>query len=1262
MSSGTLGDADASERKSSMRATAKARPITLAHRRVILALVATFALTALPASASAAAPELLWQSPEDGLIGSGAGQLDHPNGIVANPNTGHLYVADRFNARVSEFDAWGEFVKAWGWGVADGASELQTCGQKATPPTATCLKGIGGSGSGQFGVGSGTGPFGGIALDPAGNVYVGDMENFRVEKFDSEGNFLLMFGGGVNETTSGNVCTAASDDVCRKGAQGEGDGQFTGGPRNYIAAGPAGTIFVGDNKGRIQEFDTSGAFKSKVILEGELGGERVLSLAIDGAGNFYVASSADKKHLRKFSPAGILLSTIAVELVGESQLALDGAGNLYVVAHKDELFNEHYEVVEFGPDGSPIIPPGSGFAVLDENGIGLVGLAANTVTAAGDLNIYVTATNANSISFVSAYGPPPDKWLPPKVPPEITSQYAVSVDSGEALLQSKINPRFWADTSYYVEYGTGKCSEGGCTNLQPIPPGDQLGAGVISEIVTTEGLALSGLAPGTTYHYRFVAQSGGSEGQPVRGVGGKVGVDGNEASFTTPLIAPIEADTCANAAFRTAASAKLADCRAYEMVSPIDKNNSDIIPLINVNSSLVLLDQSSTSGEALTYTTSQGFGDAKSAPYSSQYIASRGADGWQSHGISPPAGLSPLEIGQRIDLEFRFFSEDLCTGVLRHSTEPPLAPGAVKGYVNVYRRQNCGEEAYTALSTSQPPNISPETFTPEVQAVSPDGRCTVYYADDQLTPEANPGSKPAGSNRQLYESCGEGLHLISVLPDGTASKGESSAGTSNQSLLAIRSNNLTNAVSEDGSRVYWTANKQGPGKLYVRVNAEQEQSKISSGGNCTQPVKACTIKVSETVSGAVAHFWSASADGSTALFTIQEEASPLNGNLYAYDLASNSSTLIAGKVAGVVGAGEDASRVYFASREALTGANAEGRSPSAGKPNLYLFDATKSGIDRYRFIATLADADVQAKGVLELLPVNFEPFKKTSRVSPDGRSAAFMSRASLTGYDNVDLQSGQADAEVFVYDAGANGDGGELHCASCNPTGQRPSGRHLLVEGQLSGTWAAALLPPYATELYGSRVISEDGNRVFFNSFESLVPRGDANGKADVYQWEAPGTGSCEEESPAFSSANGGCISLISSGESPTDSVFLDASPSGDDVFFATASSLLPQDPGLIDIYDARAGGGYPPPEPLPAQCEGDACQGPPAAPNDPTPASSSFEGAGNPRPGATKPRCPKGKRSVRRGGKARCVRPQRKKAAKRNQKQRTNDKRRTAR
>jgi hypothetical protein len=91
-----------------------------------------------------------------------------------------------------------------------------------------------------------------------------------------------------------------------------------------------------------------------------------------------------------------------------------------------------------------------------------------------------------------------------------------------------------------------------------------------------------------------------------------------------------------------------------------------------------------------------------------------------------------------------------------------------------------------------------------------------------------------------------------------------------------------------------------------------------------------------------------------------------------------------------------------------------------------------------------------------------------------------------------------------------------------------------------------------------------------------------------------------------------GCLSLISSGKGGGDAEFLDASASGSDVFFTTASSLVPQDPGLIDIYDAREGGGFPPPAAEKPPCEGEACQSPPAAPQDPTPASSGFEGQGN--------------------------------------------------
>ena len=63
--------------------------------------------------------------------------------------------------------------------------------------------------------------------------------------------------------------------------------------------------------------------------------------------------------------------------------------------------------------------------------------------------------------------------------------------------------------------------------------------------------------------------------------------------------------------------------------------------------------------------------------------------------------------------------------------------------------------------------------------------------------------------------------------------------------------------------------------------------------------------------------------------------------------------------------------------------------------------------------------------------------RMTARVSPDGRYLAFMSARSLTGYDNLDANSGQPDEEVFLY---RRRKPGGLVCASCDPTGARPVG------------------------------------------------------------------------------------------------------------------------------------------------------------------------------------------------------------------------------
>jgi len=432
--------------------------------------------------------------------------------------------------------------------------------------------------------------------------------------------------------------------------------------------------------------------------------------------------------------------------------------------------------------------------------------------------------------------------------------------------------------------------------------------------------------------------------------------------------------------------------------------------------------------------------------------------------------------------------------------------------------------------------------------------------------------------------------------------------------------------------------------LSAKVTKSETGAVLIGAGKCTEADKACTIAVSKTAEKqagtSASHFWTAAEDGSRVIFTtgaIQiESATAIKGakaGLYEFEVDSGATQKIAGKAIGVLGASADGARVYFVSGEALSGAaaNAEGAEAIEGQPNLYLHEAGAGGGSE-RFIGVLTEADVKSLPIGSITSATAaEPVSHNARVSPDGLHATFMSTAPLSGYDSTDGQNGQADNEVFVYDAIANGGAGELHCASCNPGGSRPVG----INAGSSGNpfWIAGQIPGAQDTLYSSRVLSDDGSRLFFESPEALVAR-DTNGRIDVYEWEQAGTGSCRESDLTYSAVSGGCVDLISSGQSKRDSAFIDASPDGHDVFIATLSSLISSDYGLVDIYDARVDGGFPEPEPPAPGCEGEACQGTPEAPNDPTPASSSFEGAGNVREEAPAGRKPCAKGKVRRHGK----------------------------
>jgi hypothetical protein len=377
-------------------------------------------------------------------------------------------------------------------------------------------------------------------------------------------------------------------------------------------------------------------------------------------------------------------------------------------------------------------------------------------------------------------------------------------------------------------------------------------------------------------------------------------------------------------------------------------------------------------------------------------------------------------------------------------------------------------------------------------------------------------------------------------------------------------------------------------------------------------------------------------DGTHLYWSVNGEAPTNPGNdLYRYqagatppltDLTAEPSGNGA-EVQGVLGTSEDGSYVYFAANGALDddgkatpGDCKTGTTVIAvtGQCNIYLWhDGTITFIARIepnKIIEASAHGDDSE--ALDWAPYydaprgGEPPNPKRALVSPDGTTLAFISREKLTDYEN------RGTAELYHYHAGS-----EIICASCNPTRAAPPSRAEAVGYQgvtLGSPFFPGLAPKNNSTLATStRFLAAQGNRLFFESPEALVASdtsaaagctraaagtnlGAISSCLDVYEWEAPGTGTCTEGGPAYSAANQGCLYLISPGKPGIGpAIFADASESGEDVYFFSRAQLVGQDADhLIDVYDARAGGGLTAQNPLSLPvCEVEGCKPQPTPP-----------------------------------------------------------------
>jgi hypothetical protein len=216
------------------------------------------------------------------------------------------------------------------------------------------------------GVGSGSGGLSLVAAAPevagsgvgvdgvSGDVFVADGGNHRVDEFSPSGVFVRMFGGEVDKTTKGNVCTAASGDTCGPGVSGSSSGEFEDPAFVAVDEGSGGgqdiyVADVGDNA--VSRFDAEGNLVASwgdgglgESADGQLTGTKELGsfgepagIAVDEAGDLWVyvggTAVASNNHMYEFDRAGALQRVLIDEghQGGYSPrgIAVDAVGDLY---------------------------------------------------------------------------------------------------------------------------------------------------------------------------------------------------------------------------------------------------------------------------------------------------------------------------------------------------------------------------------------------------------------------------------------------------------------------------------------------------------------------------------------------------------------------------------------------------------------------------------------------------------------------------------------------------------------------------------------------------------------------------------------------------------------------------------------------------------------------------------------------------------------------------------------------------------------------
>lgn len=664
----------------------------------------------------------------------------------------------------------------------------------------------------------------------------------------------------------------------------------------------------------------------------------------------------------------------------------------------------------------------------------------------------------------------------------------------------------------------------------------------------------------------------------------------------------------------------LPDCRAWELVSPPDKNGGDVVPQSERT-------RAASDGSAIEFTSLVSFADSRGGTNGTEYISERtatpGSNGWTTHSVTPaqrPESFAGQVFGTDPNYEGDM-SDDLSHGVYRAFRPLTDAPD-VSGLLNLYARDDLrtsGPGSYRVIN--DPGSLLGTTFLPAKPVfvgASDDFSDIIFESRLNLTPDTGP-FQPFAGGPKLYENRDGALRLAGRIPppgqtecddDGAT---ECEAAPASEAGPGVSVNHPSpNMISDDGSRVFFQAPPEGGGHVYMRIDGTRTvQIDVSEkdAPDAPQP-------------GAVP--LTASADGNRLFFETAEslvnEDADIATDYYMYEvdappghhltlISKDAEPVTVDSADGLLGASENGSYVYFEmAGQLVAGAGSD--------PGLYLWHEGE-----VRFLGAFADGFNVSYNNIAFSDWIFIENMEKARVSADGthlmfastNDGGFVGHGGFTGFDHTPAAEakgcGERCQEFYVYDATDD----RLRCASCDPGGAQPMGPPLV---NVKDDGLAANVAPTA---HLNRAISSDGRWVFFSSPDPLVP-GDTNGRYDAYEYDT-----VTEE-----------VHLLSSGTSPANSYFLESSADGSDVFFVTGEALSGWDRDTsFDLYDARVDGGLPEPRPQTAQCNGESCRG--ASPS--SPALPGF-GSGQTGPGNPKrpKRCPKGRYPKKARGKVRCI------------------------